>query len=135
MMTRKITFYCGCAFLMVGCWFSSRVDAESTLQLVQGNVEEVDRSEHQLTISVLDQKTGLTQIFQVQINVATKFVKMNNLKDIKPGDIVNVDFSQGQKGAFVASRLELVESVQKADDKKKSSPGEDRKTENGNTLF
>ena len=115
----------------------SRLYAESTMQLIEGNVESVDSSEHQITVAATDAETKLAKIYQVHVDLATKFVQIQNLGGIKASDTVRIDFFQGAGGQFIASRLELIKSAhdQKSNDKAKSSLGEHNKAENNKAFF
>ncbi len=137
-MTKKLNFCFSCTVLVVSSvLLPFRANAESTIQLVQGKVEEINSSEHQAVISVADPKTGLAKVYQIKIDSATKFVRIKNLKEIRPGDVVSIDFSQGPKGYFIASRFEFVEraSIQNSDGAKENPSNHNDITESNGTLF
>ncbi len=121
---KKLIFYSvvALAVFLSGAGF---LYSESTPKTVSGAVHEVRASERFLTVDVFNAATGITQMIQIEVDYETQYVHVMNLGNLSVGDSVVVDYMQGDRGKFLAKRLELTKHVsedQSASKKRRNEP-------------
>jgi len=75
---------------------------------ISGKVQKVEESRHELTVGGKNEKTGATILVRMRVTLDTNFYRVSNLRQLKLGDTVSVDYVQGERGRFMARRIELM---------------------------